>query len=102
MATERFYADLGAKIRARREAMGLTQAALADEIGISRTSLTNIEGGRQRLLVDQLAQLCSTLSVSPSELVPPNPKSVVTAPQSLSGMPAVASFVESVIGKPSR
>jgi predicted transcriptional regulator len=34
-------------LRAEREALGLTQADLADWIGLARSSVTNFETGRQ-------------------------------------------------------
>ena len=54
-----FYLDLGQKVRAVREERKLTQEALASLLGITRTSVTNIEKGRQKML-----------SVSPYLLMP--------------------------------
>ncbi len=45
---------LGAQVRALRNAAGLTQGELADRIGLTRTSVTNIEAGRQGLDVRTL------------------------------------------------
>ncbi len=97
-----FYVDLGARVRAQREQLGLTQALLADEIGISRTSLTNIECGRQRLLVDQLVNICAKLSISIEDIIPSQKVEYWPEPMSLSAMPTVANFVESVLGETRR
>lgn len=90
--SERFNVALGERIRTRRESK-MTQAELAERIGLSRTSVTNIERGRQRLLVDQLVEIAKTLSVSPAELLPPPdpipPKPSASVPD-LSAMPTVA------------
>ena len=41
-----FYRELGRLIRDRRKAISLSQAGLAANVGLSRTSITNIELGR--------------------------------------------------------
>ncbi|HEY0974640.1 MAG TPA: helix-turn-helix transcriptional regulator [Solimonas sp.] len=64
------HAALGRRIRERRETSDKTQDKLASEIDISRTSLTNIECGRQRVLIDQLYRIAAALNVQPSELLP--------------------------------
>lgn len=99
---DRFYVELGARIRTCREELHLTQAELAEEIGISRTSLTNIESGRQRILVDQLVGLCKRLSVSATDLIPPNDERVKPRSSRLADMPVVVSFVDSVFGDSTR
>jgi transcriptional regulator with XRE-family HTH domain len=65
------HAALGKRIREQRESSNLTQAELADRVKISRTSLTNMESGRQRVLVDQLYRLAGALAVGPEDLLPP-------------------------------
>jgi transcriptional regulator with XRE-family HTH domain len=72
------HAALGKKIRDRRISSGLTQAELADRIAISRTSLTNMELGRQRLLVDQLYKMAEVLNTKPQDLLPA-PVDIVSA-----------------------
>lgn len=64
------YETIGAAIRKRREAIGMTQAVLANEVGLSRTSVTNIERGGQALLVHQLLDLARALRISPQALLP--------------------------------
>jgi transcriptional regulator with XRE-family HTH domain len=92
----RFYAELGSKLRATREAKGLRQAELAEAVGISRTSLTNIECGRQRVLVDQLAVICGKLGTSPAELIPDQAPHSKGAQDKLANIAVVANFLESV------
>jgi len=99
---DEFYIELGAKLRAKREATGLTQADVAEVAGISRTSLTNMEGGRQRILVDQLVLLCGKLGASPAEVIPvetPRPK---RDQAKLADIPVVQSFIQSVTGGQAR
>lgn len=63
------YAQIGAEIRRRREGLGLSQAQLAEKIGVGRTSITMIERGAQAILVHQLIELASALRVSPDKLL---------------------------------
>jgi len=70
MDSSLFYQSLGSSVRRAREASNLTQSDLAAIVGVSRTSLTNMELGRQRMLVDQLADIAIALHVSVESLLP--------------------------------
>lgn len=102
LAREQFYIELGARLRSKREASGLTQADVAEVAGISRTSLTNIEGGRQRILVDQLALICAKLGMKTSEVIPEEAPAAAPSKDRLSEMPVVASFLQSVADRGAR
>lgn len=65
-----FYAEFGAKLRLARENAGLTQKELAERVELPRTSVTNIEHGRQRIALHQLVQLASALGTEPLDLLP--------------------------------
>jgi transcriptional regulator with XRE-family HTH domain len=69
-AQEDFYIQLGLLIRKARVKAGLTQQELADTLLISRTSLTNIEKGNQRLLVHVLIDIADSLGIKPILLLP--------------------------------
>jgi transcriptional regulator with XRE-family HTH domain len=64
-----FYERLGAAIRERRIALGLSQAVLGERIGLGRTSITMIELGSQALQVHQLFGIAAALKVSPDALL---------------------------------
>src|SRR5205809_314202 len=64
------YRELGRLIRLHRERLTLSQAALAGRVGLSRTSVTNIEQGRQKILVHQLLAFAVALGTSPEALLP--------------------------------
>lgn len=65
-----FYQQLGANIRTRRKRLNLSQDALAQMIGLTRTSLTNIENGRQHPPLHTFCEIAEQLKVEPSALLP--------------------------------
>ncbi len=65
-----FYTELGHRIREAREKSHLTQETLAKMVSLTRTSVTNIEKGRQQLLVHTLVEISKALQVSPESLLP--------------------------------
>ena len=58
------YRRIGSNIRRRRRALRLKQEELALEAGLSRGSISNIEGGRQQLYVHHLLHIAQALRVS--------------------------------------
>lgn len=72
MATEdELYQALGRLMRKAREEAGVTQDQLAALVGLTRTSITNIEGGRQKIQVHTLYAVAQALHLSPTALLPP-------------------------------
>jgi transcriptional regulator with XRE-family HTH domain len=65
-----FYRRVGEKIRTKRQERGLSQDGLAKAIGLKRPSLSNIEKGRQNILLHTFCDIAETLSTSTSELLP--------------------------------
>jgi transcriptional regulator with XRE-family HTH domain len=65
-----FYAEVGRRVRLARERVGLTQDALAMCVTLSRTSVTNIEKGRQKVLLHTFFSLAEALSIEPAALLP--------------------------------
>lgn len=59
----------GQALRARRNAIGLSQKQLAERIGVERTSITMIENGAQAVSLPTLVELSNALDVSAAELV---------------------------------
>jgi len=89
---DELHVALGKRIREKRLSSGLTQAQLAERIAISRTSLTNMELGRQRLLVDQLYKVAEVLNTQPRDLLPA-PTEVVAAAVKSDGGDAIPESV---------
>jgi transcriptional regulator with XRE-family HTH domain len=71
---DEFYAEVGRLVRVAREAAGITQDALADQVELSRTSVTNIEKGRQKIALHTLFLVASAVGVEPASLLPPRGK----------------------------
>jgi transcriptional regulator with XRE-family HTH domain len=72
---KRLYAALGTRLKRLREADGgpdgkLTQGALAREVGLERTSITNIERGNQKVPLHVLYRICEVLQVPVADLLP--------------------------------
>jgi transcriptional regulator with XRE-family HTH domain len=68
-----FYQQLGENIRKCRKRRKLSQDALAKLVGLTRTSLTNIESGRQHPPLHTFCEIVEQLKVDISELLPPRP-----------------------------
>ena len=65
-----FYQRFGQNLRQARRAAGLSQADLAVAIKLTRTSISNIEKGRQKVSLHTFGEMLHALSVQPSELLP--------------------------------
>jgi len=56
-------------LRRAREQAGLSQAKLADEIGIGRTTYVALEAGRTRLYSKHVDKIAARLGLTPEELL---------------------------------
>ena len=71
MADKKFlYSEFGERVRKHRQRLGLSQEDLGMKVRLSRTSITNIERGRQKILLHQLFSLADALEVTPQALLP--------------------------------
>jgi transcriptional regulator with XRE-family HTH domain len=52
---------VGRNIRATRQALGLTQAAVAERLGVSRSYMSAVEAGRRNLTLGQLANIANAM-----------------------------------------
>lgn len=57
------------RVRELREAKGLSQATLANAMGVTQTIVSRIEIGKQSLSEVQMAQIAVELGVHPAELI---------------------------------
>lgn len=98
MAAE-FYRDFGRRLCKARAAAGLSQADLAMAIRLTRTSVTNIEKGRQKVLLHTFREILKVLNVDADELLDTKRESSVPA-SSLSNLPSdERTFVERALGR---
>jgi DNA-binding XRE family transcriptional regulator len=65
------YQKLGQQIRRKREVVNLTQMQLAERVDVLRTSITNIEAGRQKAPLHLIYELCAVLQVDIKDILPP-------------------------------
>ncbi len=67
---DELYGEIGRRIRRARESSDTSQEALADNVKLSRTSVVNIEKGRQRPPIHTLYSIARVLGVKPHDLLP--------------------------------
>jgi len=67
----------GGRVRRLRDVAGLTQAELAEQIGLTRASVANMEGGRQQPNLAALISLATALKVSVGVLACTEPMPVL-------------------------
>ena len=64
------YRIVGHQIRLRREKLKLSQNKIADDVGVQRTSITNIESGRQKPPLHLLYSICIALKIELADVLP--------------------------------
>lgn len=64
------YAQFGRQLRTARREARLTQQEVAERMGLTRTSVTNIERGIQHISLRQLYLLAAAVGLHPAELLP--------------------------------
>lgn len=62
---------IGARVRARRESLGLTQKQVADAAHVSRTYITNVESGLILPTIPRLVRIAAGLRVGAASCLPP-------------------------------
>lgn len=66
---KQFLQRLGDRIRERRLATNLTQAALAEQCGLHRTFVGSVERGERNVAILSLRKIATALRVTPAELL---------------------------------
>lgn len=66
---EDVYRQIGVRIAHARRQAKMTQQEMADEIGLTRTSVVNIEKGRQKILVHTLLAIGRRLNITAVKLL---------------------------------
>jgi transcriptional regulator with XRE-family HTH domain len=65
-----FYTAVGLRVRSHRSTLGLTQDDVAEAAGITRSSIANLEAGRQHVPSHTLARIAEVLHVEVTDLMP--------------------------------
>jgi len=69
--TAKIQLEVGLLIKKCRMAVGISQDALAAAVGLSRSSVANVECGRQKIGVPLLYMIAEVLQTTPHDLLPP-------------------------------
>jgi transcriptional regulator with XRE-family HTH domain len=65
-----FYAAVGGNVRSKRTESGMSQSMLAQRIGFTRSSVANLEAGRQRIALHLFVKIEQALDCQPGDLLP--------------------------------
>jgi transcriptional regulator with XRE-family HTH domain len=94
-----FYRALGERLRKARVKKNIKQGELARAVGLARTSITNIECGRQPVEVRVLVQIATTLGTSVTRLIPRSERSSEELPRKAQRLnSSTQAWVRRVIG----
>lgn len=63
------YARIGAQLRAARKRRGINQQDLGTAVGLTRSSIANVEHGRQHIQVHTLVAACHALGLDPADVM---------------------------------
>lgn len=64
-----FYKILGQKIRQLRTQANWSQSELAQKLRLTRSSVANIEAGRQKILAHLVVDLANAFKIPPQEIL---------------------------------
>ncbi len=64
--------QLGSRIKQLRESLGLSQQALAEKLGVSRPSISQIENGERKVCAEELRELAGIFNMSTDSLLDPD------------------------------
>ena len=66
---DRFYKNLGVKIKKIREKIGLSQEVLAKKLKISRVAISQIETGSRKISAEEIVKFSKTFNISTDVLL---------------------------------
>lgn len=102
---KKLYASIGSRIRQVREAQEprMSQDGLAQALKLKRTSITNIESGKQKLSLETIYLFCERFGLKVSDVLPDigevtyaHERSVTVAGESYAVGAKTADLVESL------
>jgi transcriptional regulator with XRE-family HTH domain len=93
------YVEVGRLIRDTRKSKKMTQGRLAAAVGLSRTSVTNIERGRQKIFLHTLSEMADALGVRVHDLVPEQDKPTLEKQLPKDTPPRVRELISKMVGR---
>lgn len=69
LTVELIYKEIGLLLMARRHELGMTQEDVAEILGLTRTSIVNIECGRQRIMLHTIIGIAAILGEDSGQLL---------------------------------
>lgn len=87
-------ASVGRRIGERRAAMGLSQTALAQRLGVSSQQVQKYEAGANRISASRLNDIATALSVAPGALFPDRPSVMATETDELANLRFMSATAE--------
>lgn len=73
-AVKALYAEIGRRVRRARKQRGWSQVDLAHAVNLTRSSIANVEAGRQRSLIHVALLIAHALEVPVDALLPSGPE----------------------------
>jgi len=70
VSADQLHREVGELVRQARRSAGLTQEQLASALALERTTITNIEAGKQSISILQLYGIARVLGTRPEALLP--------------------------------
>lgn len=67
---DQFYEQFGARVRRARRQIGINQEELGHRVGLERSSISNIELGRQHVPLHMIMEFATALEVPAMSLLP--------------------------------
>ena len=64
------YKQIGSKIKKHRTLAGLSQGELAEELEVTRSSVANLESGKQQIYVHQICEIAEKCCADIAALLP--------------------------------
>lgn len=93
---------LGRRVAEARDDAGLTQAALAERIGMERTQLVRVEKGERKITVSELAALANDLGLPIDWFVSDSPPAVLSRRRDLADAHASSRLLDLAVDRAAR